>query len=444
METREHPWSFDRVSKHFSLDIRMKLKLLIYNARKHLEELNLFPSTPPTTENQKLRIQLISTRVFIILLILSLYVFIIYTFTSLTIKTVIVRTPDLEKYSKLYEKYSEALTCPCTKVSITYESFLQITFSVHELCTSIFISDQWFHYINGNTWWQLYPNYWRGDFRVVGAHIFNALRSFCNLIASSISDNLSQFYSNNYISAAVIPRDVLELQSEKLVDDFTSSTTNGFVLSLRMMRETTQVNALQSAELSNYHHRYQLSTNSTVTGAVSYTGGCSCANNSTCKRELPVWRTYHSDSPWLVPNFYIGCFTVEALFQSTLFCFYNQDCLDTLQLYVESESPANASALDPNKSTRFHVNSTIGEILDQLMVEEWIYNFSYEKYYAVCQPEECSYTISSRNSVIYIITTLIGLFGGLIKALRITVPRLVSLTIKGFRREKTAATLTGT
>ena len=425
------------------LDKRKTFRLLVGNTRKYLQQLNLFPSTPPATEHQTLRIQLISTRIFIILLIASLYVFFLYSFTASFTKSATVPTPDRETYSQLYQKYSQTLTCPCTEISINYGTFLHVNYSLHELCSSIFVSEQWFQYINDNTWGELHGTYWLGDFRVVAPQIFHVLASFCNLIVKSISDNLLQFYSNSYISAVVIPKYILEVQSEKFVDEFTSSTTNSFLLSLRMMRETTQINALQSAELSNYYHLYHLSTNATVTGAVWYDDGCSCSFTSTCKKKLPVSRSLAGDSEWYVPGLYTGCFTIEALLQSSLTCFYYQDCIDELQWYVRSRSPVNARALNPSKSTRFHPDTTISDILNQLMVEEWSYVFTYDQYYAACQPKECSYTISSRNNVIYIVTAFIGLIGGLIKALQITVPRIVSFITKMIRRRTARIALIG-
>jgi len=85
----------------------------------------------------------------------------------------------------------------------------------------------------------------------------------------------------------------------------------------------------------------------------------------------------------------------------------------------------NITALDKTLLVQFLENSTINEIVDQLMVEQWNQSIMYDRYYNECQPAECIYTHQSNNNPIYIVTTLIGLLGGLITVLKLIVPRLV-------------------
>jgi hypothetical protein len=51
----------------------------------------------------------------------------------------------------------------------------------------------------------------------------------------------------------------------------------------------------------------------------------------------------------------------------------------------------------------------------------------YDNYYNACQPAQCIYTHQTKNDIIYIVTTLVGLVGGLITVLKLVVPRLVKL-----------------
>jgi hypothetical protein len=96
----------------------------------------------------------------------------------------------------------------------------------------------------------------------------------------------------------------------------------------------------------------------------------------------------------------------------------------------------NITALDPSLSSRYLENSTIEHLLDQLMVEEWNSSIMYENYFNECEPIECTYTRQTKNSIIYIVTTITGLIGGLITVLRLIVPRLVKFA----RRKKETAT----
>jgi hypothetical protein len=94
---------------------------------------------------------------------------------------------------------------------------------------------------------------------------------------------------------------------------------------------------------------------------------------------------------------------------------------------MPSISPINATVLDASIPTRFSVNTTIGTMLDELMVEQWNWSINYDYYYAACQPSQCSYTLTAKNDAVYIVTTLIGLIGGLVTALKLIVPPFVQL-----------------
>jgi hypothetical protein len=90
----------------------------------------------------------------------------------------------------------------------------------------------------------------------------------------------------------------------------------------------------------------------------------------------------------------------------------------------------NITALDSSLPSQYFVNSTVEDLLNTLMIEEWNSTQLYDQYYDECQPIECTYTIETRNNVIYIITTMFGIVGGLITVLRCVVPQVVKLVIK--------------
>ena len=47
------------------------------------------------------------------------------------------------------------------------------------------------------------------------------------------------------------------------------------------------------------------------------------------------------------------------------------------------------------------------------MIEQWMTNMSYDKYYARCAPISCIYSKNEKNDWIYILTKIISLLGGL-------------------------------
>ncbi|CAF3824093.1 unnamed protein product, partial [Adineta steineri] len=328
-----------------------------------------------------------------------------------------VKAPSIIEYEQLYNSYSQTLTCECTQISINYEKFIQIQYTLHQVCHSDFVTQQWIDYVansygNDGTFYD--------TFRTTGTFVFQALSTLCVLVDETISNSLIQFYSSQYVSEFVTPENVFKLQTKAFISQFKSSTTNQFLLSLSMIRKTTQSNALLSGQFTNYRFYYNLDS-SLTTESVRY-DDCTCTSSATCIEQYTVINYPNFTQVFPLPGLYIGCYIIESLLQSNLQCFYDQVCIDTVQLYLQSSTFINATALDISLSIQYLENSTIADILDELMVEEWNSSSIYENYYSECQPSGCSYTVTTKNNAIYIITTLIGLVGGLITVLKITVP----------------------
>jgi len=89
-------------------------------------------------------------------------------------------------------------------------------------------------------------------------------------------------------------------------------------------------------------------------------------------------------------------------------------------------------ALDSSSPGRYSQNSILQELVENLMIEQWNTPPVYERYYNECQPVQCTYTYETRNDVIYIVTALFGIAGGLTKVLKSILPRLV----KFFRKKE--------
>jgi hypothetical protein len=90
----------------------------------------------------------------------------------------------------------------------------------------------------------------------------------------------------------------------------------------------------------------------------------------------------------------------------------------------------NVIALDSSLQNNYSSNSTIKDLVENLMIEQWNASPVYEKYYNTCQSTQCTYTVQRRNDIIYIFTTLFGIAGGLITVLKLVVPRLIKLIRK--------------
>ncbi|CAF1492900.1 unnamed protein product, partial [Rotaria sordida] len=79
---------------------------------------------------------------------------------------------------------------------------------------------------------------------------------------------------------------------------------------------------------------------------------------------------------------------------------------------------------------RFFPTTNLGDIIDEVMVERWTQVTKYEAYYKVCQPLKCVSTYSGRLDMLYVITILTALFGGLSVSFRVISPVLIKVYVR--------------
>lgn len=306
------------LSRLLVANIQTKTSALWQKLKDFFENYNLFPSIPPSTDEYQLRKETISTRLFILLLILSLFVLLLYTSLVENTQTINVQSPTIKQYSELYSTYAETLTCPCTKISIDYGKLLHVNYTLHQVCTSVLVTQEWINYI---TQYRLNSQLNLHDFRSTITKVFQGLTSFCNLVNERISNDLIQFYSTQFLGVTLAPVKIFESQAQSLIDQFISSTIKEFSLSFSMIRSTTQSNKLLSGLLTNYN--FLATPQQRLTTLPQIYGNCSCDLSATCSEEAAIYDYSGNITLFIVPGFYIGCYVIESLLQSNLQCFYN-------------------------------------------------------------------------------------------------------------------------
>ena len=342
-----------------------------------------------------------------------------------------MKQPTYEQYLDLFSKHSSNLRCPCGKVSVTYARFLELNYTLISPCSSFLVSDRWIEYLDSSAH-RGAPTY---DFRLRGRSTFQGLRSFCLLTNESVQNSRTSFYATQYVSTDLTAVDLFQQQNEEQIRQFISLTIKTFLVSLKLILNTTHCNSLLSGANSNYELFLSRFPGFSRDIPISYLN-CSCATSASCYDTTVITNNYGSVSSFTVPGFYSGCYVVESLLVSTLQCFYDELCLKNVIYHVNPNLTLNATALNASMSTRFKPNSTVKEMLDELMVEEWVWNITFSKYFDECAPSQCTYTIASKNDAIFIVTTVFGLVGGLVKISKLIIPHLVACCMHLAKKKK--------
>ena len=386
---------------------------------EHLRSFNLFSSYPSSTNDYDIQNELLSTRVFLLLLILCIAVLGIYTSQENITETITVNEPNFNRFRALIQAYPNTLKCPCENIAITQNTFISLHPDFHHLCTSDFVSRNWSAHITATA-----DAYVSKDFSYVGGPFFQALAAFCDLAKAHLNNALLTFNSTRFISTTALAENSFMQRVQLVTDAFETNTIGTFIQPFNVIRETTYSNSLMSGLFTNANvtvHPVFL-----LAGIYfeSYNkGACHCYLTPTCIEPL-TRQVKNSSTIFTIPGLYIGCYLVEAMRSSSLECFYNQSCLNQVESFLSSPTPFNATVLDASLSN-FTVNSTIDTLLSQAMIERWNQDVSWSNYYERCKPATCTYSFATKYNFWYIVTTIIGLIGGLIKVMRIAIPRAI-------------------
>jgi hypothetical protein len=221
--------------------------------------------------------------------------------------------------------------------------------------------------------------------------------------------------------------------------EFQINTPNTFKQLVTIARETINGNQLLTTKQSNFFAQAKFNTFGRFASYQSYLGikllandtlpSCSCLLD-TCTQQLGFYNGDDSSvSPeplFTIPGILSACYPFDGLRLSTLECWFNETCISLIRAHltpisVEQYIPALKSSIEK----RFTPSTLLGDIIDELMIEEWTNTTDYEAYYSSCRPLTCTYTYFHRLDWLYTVTTLIALFGGLSVSFRIICPLLV-------------------
>ncbi|CAF3866540.1 unnamed protein product, partial [Rotaria sp. Silwood1] len=400
-----------------SVPIHVGLNQVKSSIKKAVIELNYFKHYP--SNDQQIRYQRYGTRLYILLIAISAGSLSVYHLTRTTIHRETILNLSLSKYLELSQIYATHLYCPCTSISTPYFTFISIEVYYHQLCSSYLVSSRWIAYSKSMS--RLLGDIY--DYRINAGNQFQTLSMFCEQAQQTINNSLTNFLKTHIFNLQVIRKNQLETQLDSAITDWKSSTINQFISTIDLIRNTTQGNQLMNR--LNIFFQYPDDVR-TILEPRTY-GDCNCAFFARlCSSPMKIF----TDSfTLLIENFYVGCYLIDALFLSTLECFYNEICMSNINHFLNS-SLIQSLTFPALSSTKNSPNQTIRSIFEQMMVDQWSWNINYSSYYNHCAPNLCIIQYKNSDDIFTVIIFLFGIFGGLSIGFRIPILLLLRLTEK--------------
>ena len=399
------------------VSIRIRLRALRQWIKVKISELNMFDSEDTWFNENRRYTHIIATRIYLILLSIGLIVLITYNVLVSQRQQVTILNPTQTIFEQLSSDVfsSSTLQCPCQNITIPYKSFISLKANLHQFCSSDFIekSTEWLVELY-YPWVSFFFSH--NDFRLFAIPQIRLLISFCRIANQTINHTLAQYESQNLISNQLETRSSIETQAQASIDDFIYSTARNFRRTIDFSRYMMSGNQIISATLSNWQF---FSLNKSVSWAALWTEPrryehCSCDKDPSCTSPAFIDDRF-------ISGFLVGCDPFEALLKSTLDCFYQVYCIVTIQ-YMYVLSNITLQPLNQSLSTS---NATVNSLLDKLFVQSWNSRVSYDHYFQECASASCFYSFNAKPNIIYSISTVVGLFGGLNVFLKMLVPSMV-------------------
>ncbi|UJR06780.1 hypothetical protein I4U23_011067 [Adineta vaga] len=320
--------------------------------------------------------------------------------------------------------------------------FVTIEPRFHQICSSPFASDQWRMNITFGLTSNLSTEI-RTDYRrFLSAHL-QFLHGLCQLSTQLVNNFVDQFLTSLFITTQLLPEKKFFQRLNLTIEQGKSNIPIKFNHLLFLIRRINHGNAIISTYGTNFEYIVpwdRLYNVYAPVQAIIYNDNCSCGLHSNCITQANFTEPNSSKLISLI-GLKIGCTPSESFLASTLECFYNQSCIDHIEKYTLYTNSQNSSHPLSITANHFSINTTVSELIQHLFVDEWLITNNYITYFQQCKPFLCSYTYIQQFSVLYIVTTLLALQGGLTIVLKWISPKIIQIIATIYYRRKQRTTL---
>ncbi|CAF1172169.1 unnamed protein product [Adineta steineri] len=339
---------------------------------------------------------------------------------GLQTRTITVLSPSQTTFSFLQDQQKLGLSCLCSQTSTQQNVFLSISSRLHQVCSSDFVAEQWWGFLWGT---DSVSNF--RDLQLLSIQ-FRVLASLCTLAQQSIDNDTSAFLNNKLITVEAISFSSFQAQIDSLTNAFIAQTPDKFRRTQLFIYETFRANQLLVVPATDWQLAFTTAAYNYVIATVPRN---SFGNNYSCITSLDSFsRPLYIDVNYnkiVLPGVVASCLPVDGIRLSTLECFFNSNCILNLTSIASTRNTTIwiPKLLNASTSSIYPSNTSIGSLADSLFVEDWGIKSNYSSYFASCAPHSCSYQYIDHNTILYIITTVLGLYGGLTVILRFIVWR---------------------
>lgn len=212
----------------------------------HVRSFNVFQSIASATDQNIQRYEILSTRLYLSLLIIIMFgIFMITTIpknqVQFTLKN--VSLTDYDRMQGLHKSFS----CLCSSNSIPYSTFVSFTLpTFHQVCYSSFITDKWISSV-----FNISESNLTISQTFLGAH-FQFLANLCYYAQQALADSRINLESSHFVSTTLLSRSGLTEQINSTVELFQTKIPNDFNHSLGFIVDNILSNQLVSVYGSNW------------------------------------------------------------------------------------------------------------------------------------------------------------------------------------------------
>ena len=423
---------------------------------RFLVNLNLFQTD--TTDQARIYDQRWSTRVYLFLLLSSMCILLVQNALRIEDRLIEVRNPSIESFLELQKRYSD-VSCPCSRISAPYGSFVTLIPVYHPICSSEFISQTWIDMLFDNM--TVYR--FAGDFRTTASTQFQVLRTLCQFSQNTLSDSVRSFSESEFISGTLLSERRWRIETEAVINAFLDSTFTNARHRMAFLRSFVTFSLLVSgiqtpiALVIVKHNELLVATTAPIFYQRSEDDDyCACDDGGVCYFSSKLYNAGVTDNYvfityWVfqvnasltLKNWFTGCWALESVLRSSTTdnFFSNQTVLDQLATYFDwgSDSGIPTALTLGESSEKDGSNGTFDGLLQTLFVEKTMTELKYSIYFDQCYAQSCFYSDREHQSILYSVTSLLALYGGLSFVLRFLTPYLVVFVMKRFRRHATAS-----